>query len=281
MRESQKKTVIKPKTGWFDIDIKELARYRDLIWMFVKRNFSVQYKQTILGPLWFVINPLLTTVMFTFVFGRVAGISTDGVPQFLFYMSGNTFWSYFATCLTSTSNTFTNNAGLFGKIYFPRLTVPVSTVIFSGISFLIQLGMLTCFTIYYAVSGADIAVHRELLLLPVWMVQIALLGLGVGIVISSLTTKYRDLTILVSFGVQLWMYVTPVVYPVSGLSGRMKGFLLLNPVAPIINNFRYALLGCGTMEWGYWYISLIVTGAILFLGTVIFNRVEKTFMDTV
>lgn len=281
MGESQKKTVIKPKTGWFEIDIKELVRYRYLVFMFVKRNFSVQYKQTILGPLWFIINPLLTTGMFTFVFGKVAGIPTDGVPQFLFYMSGNTFWSFFATCLTSTSSTFTNNAGLFGKIYFPRLTVPVSTVIFSGISFLIQLGMLICFTIYYAFSGAEISVHRELLLLPVWMIQIALLGLGVGILISSLTTKYRDFTILVSFGVQLWMYVTPVVYPVSSLSGRRRFILLLNPVAPIINNFRYALLGCGTMEWGYWLVSLAITTAVLAFGIIIFSRVEKDFMDTV
>lgn len=281
MGESQKKTVIKPKTGWFEIDIKELVRYRYLVFMFVKRNFSVQYKQTILGPLWFIINPLLTTGMFTFVFGKVAGIPTDGVPQFLFYMSGNTFWSFFATCLTSTSSTFTNNAGLFGKIYFPRLTVPVSTVIFSGISFLIQLGMLICFTIYYAFSGAEISVHRELLLLPVWMIQIALLGLGVGILISSLTTKYRDLTILVSFGVQLWMYVTPVVYPVSSLSGRRRFILLLNPVAPVINNFRYALLGCGTMEWGFWLVSLAITTAMLAFGIIIFSRVEKDFMDTV
>lgn len=281
MGESQKKTVIKPKTGWFEIDIKELVRYRYLVFMFVKRNFSVQYKQTILGPLWFIINPLLTTGMFTFVFGKVAGIPTDGVPQFLFYMSGNTFWSFFATCLTSTSSTFTNNAGLFGKIYFPRLTVPVSTVIFSGISFLIQLGMLICFTIYYAFSGAEISVHRELLLLPVWMIQIALLGLGVGILISSLTTKYRDFTILVSFGVQLWMYVTPVVYPVSSLSGRRRFILLLNPVAPVINNFRYALLGCGTMEWGFWLVSLAITTAMLAFGIIIFSRVEKDFMDTV
>lgn len=276
-----KKVIIGPRTGWFDIDLSELFRYRDLIRMFVKRNFSSQYKQTILGPLWFIINPLLTTLMFTIVFGGIAKISTDGVPQFLFYLSGNAIWSYFALCLTSTSNTFTANSNIFGKVYFPRLTMPIATVIFSGISLLVQLILLACFVIYNIIIGEPVQPNWNLLLLPVWIIQIALLALGFGIIISSLTTKYRDLTILVTFGVQLWMYLSPVVYPVSSLSGTYKAIIMLNPVSPIIGNFRHACLGCGEMEWGYWIISLLTTFVVLVMGVVLFSRVEKTFMDTV
>lgn len=276
-----KKVIIKPRTGWFDINLAELFRYRDLIRMFVKRSFSSQYKQTILGPLWFIINPLLTTLMFTFVFGGIAKISTDGVPQFLFYLAGNTLWSFFALCLTSTSNTFTTNAAIFGKVYFPRLTMPISTVIFSGISLLVQLALLAIAIIYYICINAPVAPSWYLLMLPVWIVQIALLALGFGIIISSLTTKYRDLTILVTFGVQLWMYLSPVVYPVSSLSGTYKVLIMLNPVSPIIGNFRHAALGCGTMEWGYWCVSLVTTAIVLACGVILFSRIEKTFMDTV
>jgi len=281
MDKNLTKTVIKPKTKLLEINLKELIRYKDLIFMFVKRNFTSQYKQTILGPLWFIINPLLTTLMFTFVFGGIANISTDGVPQFAFYMAGNTMWSYFATCITATSTTFTANSAIFGKVYFPRLTMPIATVIFSAISFFVQLAMLVCLVLYYFVTSASVAPNINLLMLPVWIIQLAMLGLGFGIIISSLTTKYRDLAILVTFGVQLWMYISPVVYPVSNLSGKIKTLLLLNPVSPIINNFRYAFLGSGNMEWGYWYISLITTVVVLAVGVVLFNKVEKTFMDTV
>lgn len=275
------KKVIKPKTGWFELNLKEVFQYKDLIVMFVKRSFKSQYKQTILGPLWFIINPLITSVLFTFVFGGIANISTDGVPQFLFYMAGNTAWQYFATCLTSTSHTFTANAGVFGKVYFPRLTMPISTVIYSALSFLIQFVMFVGFMIYFIVIGENVQPNLYMLLLPVFVIHMAALGLGFGIIISSLTTKYRDLTVLVGFGVQLWMYITPIVYPLSTVSDRLKSVLMLNPMAPIINNFKYAFLGCGQMEWGYWGLSAIVTVIVLFLGVVLFNRVEKTFMDTV
>lgn len=276
-----KKVIISPRTGWFDINIRELINYRDLVRMFVKRSFSSQYKQTILGPLWFIINPLLTTIMFTVVFGGIAKISTDDVPQFAFYMAGNAVWSYFALCLTSTSNTFTSNSAIFGKVYFPRLTMPIATVIFSGISFLVQLVILATVVIYYMAVGENVSPNFNLLWLPVWAIQMACLGLGFGIIISSLTTKYRDLTILVTFGVQLWMYLSPVVYPTSALSGTYKTVIMLNPMSPIISNFRNACLGCGEMEWGFWIISLITTAVVLTAGVILFSRVEKTFMDTV
>jgi lipopolysaccharide transport system permease protein len=281
MTQKLKKITISPRTGWFDINFRELLAYKDLIRMFVKRSFASQYKQTILGPLWFIINPLITTLLFTFVFGGIAKISTDGVPQFLFYLAGNSIWSYFALCLTSTSNTFTANSAIFGKVYFPRLTMPIATVIFSGISLLVQLCLLAIFICYNIVIGSPVVVNISILMLPIWIIQLACLGLGFGIIISSLTTKYRDLTILVTFGVQLWMYLSPVVYPVSSLSGLYKFLIMLNPVAPIINNFRYAALGCGEMEWGFWIVSLISTIVILLLGVILFSKVEKTFMDTV
>ena len=274
------KKVIKPRHKWFDLNLREVFEYKDLIFMLVKRNFKRQYKQTILGPLWYLITPLLTSVLFTFVFGSVAKISTDGVPHFLFYMAGNVVWHYFSTCLTATSNTFVGNAHLFGKVYFPRLCVPISTVIYSAISFLIQFTIFICFLIYYISVGA-VVVNFYVFLLPVMLLHTALIGLGFGIIISSLTTKYRDLSVLVSFGVQLWMYVTPIVYPVSALAENVKIYAMLNPVAPIVNNFRYVFLGSGQMEWGYWAISGGVTLAVLIFGIIIFNRVEKTFMDTV
>lgn len=275
-------TVIKPKTGWFDINLKEIWYYRDLIYMFLKRNFTSSYKQTILGPLWFLITPLMTSSMFTVVFGQIAQISTDGVPQFLFYMAGNTAWSYFSTCLTSTSATFTGNAGLFGKVYFPRLVSPITTVIYALLSFFIQLVlMLILMAFFVFVRGEAIRPNMWLLLVPLMVVQMAMLGLGVGIIISSLTTKYRDLSILVGFGVSLWMYATPIVYPMSQVPEFLQGIIKLNPMAPIVNNFRYAFLGSGTPEIGSWLLSMAVTAVFLFFGVILFSRVEKTFMDTV
>lgn len=275
------KKIIEPKTKLLDLKLNEVFQYKDLIFMFVKRSFKSQYKQTILGPLWFIINPLITSLLFTVVFGGIAGISTDGVPQFLFYMAGNTAWQYFASCLTQTSTTFTANASVFGKVYFPRLTMPISTVIFSALSFLIQFVMLLIFMLYFYVTGQNVDTNINVLLIPVMIIHMAAMGLGFGIIISSLTTKYRDLAILVTFGVQLWMYITPIVYPVSTLSDKMKSIIMLNPMAPIICNFKYALLGSGQMEWGYWGISAVITAIVLFIGIIIFNRVEKTFMDTV
>lgn len=276
--------VIKPKTGWFDIDLKGVWQYKDLIFMFLKRNFNSAYKQTILGPLWFLISPLLSTAMHTLVFGKIANISTDGVPQFLFYLCSHAAWSYFSACLTSTSSTFTSNAYLFGKVYFPRLVTPITSVIYALLSFFIQILLMIAVMIIYAVNGNAAVPNTQLFLVPLMILQMALLGLGFGIIISSVTTKYRDLTILVGFGVQLWMYATPVVYPISqaaAIGGEYAKLIMLNPVAPIINNFRYAVLGCGSMDYKYWGISWIVTAVVLFFGILVFNRVEKTFMDTV
>ena len=280
--ESQKwTTVIKPKTGWFDINLKELIQYRDLISMFVKRDFKTLYKQTILGPLWIIINPLLTTVMFTVVFGNIANIPTDGVPQLVFYMLGTTVWTYFSSCLTKTSTTFTENAAIFGKVYFPRLVTPISTVISGLINFGVQFLMFLGFMIYFMIKGSPIQPNLWILMTPLLLVQLAALALGFGIIISSLTTKYRDLTVLVGFGVQLWMYATPVVYPASQISGNLKTLMMLNPVSPIVESFRYAFLGSGSIPWNYLGISVITTLVVLFAGVVLFSRVEKTFMDTV
>lgn len=274
-------TIIKPKTGWFDINLKELLQYKDLITMFVKRDFKTLYKQTILGPLWIIINPLLTTIMFTIVFGNIANISTDGMPQIVFYMLGTTVWTYFSTCLTKTSTTFTGNAAIFGKVYFPRLVTPISTVISGLINFAVQFVMFLGFATYYYISGAPIHPNIYILITPLLLVQLALLSLGFGIIISSLTTKYRDLAVLVTFGVQLWMYATPVVYPASQIGGKLKTLMMLNPVSPIVESFRYAFLGSGSIPWNYLGISVVTTLVVLFIGVVLFSRVEKTFMDTV
>ncbi|MDU5920542.1 MAG: ABC transporter permease [Clostridiales bacterium] len=274
-------TIIKPKTGWFDINLKELFQYKDLITMFVKRDFKTLYKQTILGPLWIIINPLLTTVMYTIVFGNIANISTDGMPQIVFYMLGTTVWTYFSTSLTKTSTTFTGNAAIFGKVYFPRLVTPISTVVSGLINFAVQFVMFLCFAIYYYIAGAPIQPNIYILLTPLLLVELAALALGFGIIISSLTTKYRDLAVLVTFGVQLWMYATPVVYPASQLGGKLKTLMMLNPVSPIVEAFRYAFLGSGEMPWTYLGISVVSTFIVMYIGVILFSRVEKTFMDTV
>ncbi|WP_343338766.1 hypothetical protein TPELB_09720 [Terrisporobacter petrolearius] len=274
-------TIIKPKTGWFDINLKELIQYKDLIVMFVKRDFKTMYKQTILGPLWIIINPLLTTVMFTIVFGNIANIPTDGVPQLIFYMLGTTVWTYFSSCLTKTSTTFTGNAAIFGKVYFPRLVTPISTVISGLINFSVQFLMFLGFMVYFKMTGSPIQPNLYVLITPLLLVQLAALALGFGIIISSLTTKYRDLAVLVGFGVQLWMYATPVVYPASQIGGKLKTLMMLNPVSPIVESFRYVFLGSGSIPWNYLGISMITTLVVLFTGVVLFSRVEKTFMDTV
>lgn len=274
-------TIIKPKTGWFDINLKELIQYKDLIVMFVKRDFKTMYKQTILGPLWIIINPLLTTVMFTIVFGNIANIPTDGVPQLIFYMLGTTVWTYFSSCLTKTSTTFTGNAAIFGKVYFPRLVTPISTVISGLINFSVQFLMFLGFMVYFKMTGYPIQPNLYVLITPLLLVQLAALALGFGIIISSLTTKYRDLAVLVGFGVQLWMYATPVVYPASQIGGKLKTLMMLNPVSPIVESFRYVFLGSGSIPWNYLGISMITTLVVLFTGVVLFSRVEKTFMDTV
>jgi lipopolysaccharide transport system permease protein len=273
--------IITPKTGWFDLHLGDLWRYRDLIFLFVKRDFVALYKQTILGPLWYLIQPLLSTVIFTIIFGRIANIPTDGIPHFLFYLSGIICWSYFADCLNTTSNTFIANASIFGKVYFPRLAVPVSVVMSNMIKFCIQALLLSGFYAYYLIQGT--AVHPTIYIccVPLLLLQMALLGFGFGILISSMTTKYRDLSLLVTFGVQLWMYATPVVYPLSQVPERFRFLYHFNPMAAVITNFRAVVLGIGEINVYDTAFSWGVTGLILCLGVVIFSRVEKTFMDTV
>ena len=276
-------TVIRPRSGWFDIDLKELWQYRDLTVMFVKRNFTVLYKQTILGPAWILLNPLITTLIFNVVFGTMAGMPTDGVPGFLFYMAGNTVWTSFANCVNNTANTFVTNSQVFGKVYFPRLTMPVSQVLTSLINFIIQAAMYLAFWLYFWATGAQVGFTLWALTVPLVMLQVMLLGLGVGIIVSSLTTKYRDLAIAVGFGVQLWMYASPVVYPLSmlGESPRLKVLVELNPMTAPIEVFRMATLGTGSVSAGGIVYSLVFTAAALVLGVVLFSRIEKTFMDTV
>jgi lipopolysaccharide transport system permease protein len=273
--------VIRPKRHWFDLRPRELWQARDLVMLFVWRDFVSVYKQTILGPLWYLIQPLLTTITFTVIFGRIAKLSTDGLPQFLFYMSGTVLWTYFADCLNKTANTFVGNAGLFGKVYFPRLAVPVSILISNLITFAIQFGFFLAFLGFFALRGAAVHPNAWVLLSPVLLLMMAGLGLGFGIIISSLTTKYRDLRFLVTFGVQLLMYATPVIYPVSSIPERYRIFILANPMAPIVEAFRYAFLGAGSVNALHLTYSFGFMVTVLTLGTLIFNRVEQTFMDTV
>ena len=274
-------SIIRPRSGWFDINIRELWRYRDLIMLFVKRDFIAVYKQTILGPVWFLLQPVFSTIMYTIVFGSIAKIPTDGVPHMLFYLSGVVVWNYFSTCLNKTSDTFAGNAAIFGKVYFPRLVVPVSVVITNLITFGIQFLLFLAFVIGNYLSGFELNPNPWILVIPLLLVQMAALGLGMGILISSLTTKYRDLTYLVTFGVQLWMYATPVVYPVSLIPQKWQWLYLVNPMAPIVETFRYAFLGAGGVKPWQIGMSAGITLFILLIGIILFSRIEKTFMDTV
>jgi lipopolysaccharide transport system permease protein len=274
-------THIKSKNGWFDINLRELYQYRDLVWLFFKRNYSTRYKQTILGPMWLIFNPLITVSLYAFIFGNLAGLSASGVPQFLFYLSGNALWAFFATCLTETSNTFTANAAIMGKVYFPRLVMPMSSVLTGMLDLLIQLAMLVIAIVGYTIVGQNFGIDASILLVPVLVLQVGILGLGCGIIIASLTTKYRDLVILVGFGVQLWMYATPVVYTTGIIPQKYYAFYMLNPMAPIIECFRSVILGIPTQAWQYWGISWIATIVVLFIGVILFSKIEKTFMDTV
>lgn len=274
-------TIVSAKRGLFNLNIKELWKYRDLVILFVKRDLKNVYKQTVLGPLWIVINPFLSTFVFTVIFGMIANISTDGIPQFLFYMSGNILWSFFSNCFNRASSTFLSNARIFGKVYFPRLVMPLSGIIYNSITFLVQFVMFAILVAVYAFTGANVHPNLLVLALPLFLIHIAFLGTGTGLIISSLTTKYRDLNVLVSFGLTLWMYITPVVYPVSLIPESFRFIMLLNPVAPIVETFRYAFLGSGSFEWFYLLISAVVTSLILILGMIVFNQVEKNFIDTV
>ena len=281
-------TVIKPRNKLFEVNLKEIWDYRDLLMLFVKRTITVQYKQTILGPLWWVIQPALTVIMYMVVFGGIAGIPTDGIPQPLFYLGGVAFWGYFSTCLGSASNTFVSNAGIFGKVYFPRLIMPLASMISNLVRFGIQMGLFVIVYIYYAIIGQAPSPNWYLLLFPVLVVMLAGLALGFGIIISSMTTKYRDLQILFSFVVQLWMYATPIVYPLSQVMGKkVLGFdlhliMCFNPVTPVIETFKHGALSAGEfMGWGWLSYSFAVMIVVLALGILIFNRVQKSFMDTV
>lgn len=273
--------IITPRKKWWDLQLRDVWHYRDLIGLFVRRDFVSRYKQTILGPLWFIIQPLLTSIVFTVIFGNIAKLPTDGLPQMLFYMSGNILWGYFSTCLTSTSTTFTANAHLFGKVYFPRLVMPVSIVISDLITFAIQFVFFLAYLLFFYLRGSAVGLTTWAFALPLLLALMAGLGLGFGIIISSLTTKYRDLQYLVGFGVGLWMYTTPVIYPVSSIPEKWRWVANVNPITPIIETFRAGFLGAGDASWARLAYSAGFMAVVIFIGVVIFNRVEKTFIDTV
>ena len=281
-------TIIKPRNKLFEVYLKEIWEYRDLLTLFVKRTITVQYKQTILGPLWWVIQPALTVITYMVVFGGIAGIPTDGVPQPLFYLGGICMWQYFADCLTRTSNTFVTNANIFGKVYFPRLIMPLANVISNLVRFGIQFGLFAVVYAYYAIVGNPTCPNGYFFLFPVLVIMMAGLALGFGIIISSMTTKYRDLQILFSFVVQLWMYGTPIVYPLSQVAGKkvlgldLEFLMSLNPVTPVIETFKHGALGAGEfIGWSWLAYSFVFMLVVLALGVLIFNKVQKSFMDTV
>lgn len=274
-------THISAKQSLFDLRLGEFWQYRDLVWLFTRRSFMVSYMQTILGPLWLFINPLLTSITYVVLFGNIAKLSTDGVPQLLFYLSGHALWAFFAGCVTSNASTFTDNANLFGKVYFPRLVMPVSSVLSKLILFGIQMLLVLVLLIWYSCKGTVSPLWHLWFVLPLLLVQLGILGMGVGIIISSLTTKYRDLRILVDFGVSLWMYATPVVYPLSTVSDALRRVLRINPVTPVMELYRRLLLGVGQVDGSALFGSVLFTLAVAFAGVVIFNRTERTFMDTV
>jgi lipopolysaccharide transport system permease protein len=281
MNYQEYNTVIKPKDKLLHIDFKEIWQYRDLYSMFVKRDIITQYKQTVLGPAWFFIQPAITTIMYMIVFGGIAKIPTDGLPEPMFYLAGIVCWQYFSDCLNKTSSTFTANQGIFGKVYFPRLIVPLSTVTSNLVRMGIQFLLFIAVYIFYVLSGVAVAPNIYILLLPLLVLMLAGLSLGFGIIISSMTTKYRDMTILFSFIVQLWMYATPIIYPLSTMSPKKQAFMILNPVTSIVETFKYGTMGVGTFSWGALVYSFVFMIVLLIIGIVVFNKVQRSFMDTV
>lgn len=289
MESEEKKTalieswdlIVKPSSHLFALQFKDIWRYRDLLLMFVKRDIVTVYKQTILGPIWFVVQPILTTLIYVIVFGSIAKLSSDGLPKILFYLSGIIIWSYFADSLNATSNTFKDNEALFGKVYFPRLLSPLSKIISGLLKFMVQFLFMVVVMIYYWVSGYPIPMHLTILILPLLVLIMAVLGLGAGIIFTSLTSKYRDLSFLLAFGVQLLMYATPVIYPLSSVPEKYKYIIEINPISAIVETFRSVLLGSGQLNWGQLGYSGLFSMVILFTGILIFNKTEKTFMDTV
>jgi lipopolysaccharide transport system permease protein len=281
MDSPDKISTITPRKSLFDLKLDEIWHYRDLFVLLIKRDITVSYKQTVLGPLWFLIQPLLTTLMFLIIFGRVAGISTGGVPPVLFYLGGITVWNYFSECLRLTSDTFVKNAGLFGKVYFPRIITPLSIVSSNLVKFCIQFVLFLSVFFYYYFTNTTIKPDITLILLPVYIIILAILALGFGLIISSMTTKYRDLTFLVQFGIQLWMYATPVIYPISKIPEKYRLLIIANPVSSIVEAFKYGFTGSGTFSPGGIIYSGVFAIILFFIGIAIFNRTEKTFMDTV
>lgn len=286
MKKEDFSTIIQPKTKWFDLQLNKVLEYRDLVFLFVKRNFVSKYKQTVLGPIWAIIQPLLTTVVFTLVFGNIAGLAPNGIPSFVFYLSGTILWTYFSSCLTQTAHTFVSNSRIMGKVYFPRLVMPISTVFSEMIGLAIQFAFFLIFFLYYAITGQGVNPNLWILMTPLIILQLVILSLGFGIIISALTTKYRDLAMLVGFGTQLWMYASPIAYDMFSMGaftpgGKWHTLYMCNPVTSIVNLFRYGYLGIGTMEWNYYFIGWATTIAIFLIGVLLFNRIEKTFMDTV
>ena len=273
--------IIRPKRGIFDLRLHEIWNYRDLMFQLVRRDYVAVYKQTLLGPLWYIIQAVFTAFAFTVVFVKIANLPTEGIPPMLFFMGGIVCWNYFSQCITKTPNTFVNNSGIFGKVYFPRMVVPISTVLSSLISFAVQLLIFIGFIVFYSFVGLKFNFHEALLLLPVLILMMAMLGLGFGIIISSLTVKYRDFQYLITFGVQLLMYATPVIYPLSWIKGGLRDVMLLNPLTSIVEAFRYAFLGTGELNWYQLGYSAAFSVIIFFIGIMLFNRVERNFMDTV
>lgn len=286
MTEQKWTTVVKAENKLFDIDIKGLKNCKDLILLLVRRTFVAKYKQTVLGPAWAVIQPFFTTVVYSVFFGNIAGLGPKGVPNFVFYLSGTIVWTLFSHCLTETSNTFSGNAGILGKVYFPRLVMPISTAISQFIGFFIQFVFLLCFLVFYCVTDAGVKPNLLIALTPLVLIQLAVLGMGFGMIVSSLTTKYRDLKMVVGFGVSLWSYCSPVAYDMFSRSQLMPGsslynLYMLNPVTPVINLFRYAFLGSGEVDWLFYAISWVTTLVVAVVGALMFSKSEKTFMDTV
>ncbi len=281
MHESDKYWEIKPQTSLFDVKLKENYEYRDLLWLLVRRDFISFYKQTVLGPVWFFIQPIFTVLIYSLIFGSVAGISTDGLPKPLFYLAGVVTWNYFSDCFIKTSSVFRDNAYIFGKVYFPRLIMPLSVVFSNLVKFGVQLLLFLFMMLFYYLRGAEFQITPYILLFPVLMLLMACLGLGLGMVVSALTTKYRDLAFLVSFGVPLLMYATTVVFPLSAAPHRFFNLIKFNPMTPIIETFRKGFLGTGTFSWGMLGYTTVVTCLVLFAGILIFNKVEKSFVDTV
>ena len=281
VNEHTSSVTIEAKAKWLSLDLSEIWKYRDLILLLVKRDFVAIYKQTILGPAWFIVQPLLSTLIYTVVFGNIARIPTDGIPPLLFYLSGIIVWNLFASCVTKTADTFIANAGIFGKVYFPRLSVPIAIIITNAITFAIQFAVLLLFLLFFYLRGAPVIISGWIALAPLAIILLAAFGMGFGIIISSVTTRYRDLSFLVGFGMQLWMYATPVVYPMSRVPEHWRWVFVINPVAIITECFRYMVLGVGTFDGLTLFFDLIIGFLVFFVGIILFHRMERTFIDVI